>query len=419
MTARAAAFRGWSPIPPPGHLRTLAWATLVNTIGSGLWLAGVALFLTRSVGLSATSVGLGLTIAGLIGLSASVPLGRLADRRDPRSLRAMVQLAQAAVAASYLLVHSFPVFLLVAVLDALLVAGNLSVRAALVAALAGPAGRVRAFATLRAVANIGISAGAALAGLALAADTRIGYALLVIGNALTYLVSAGLIMRLPPFPPAPTTARTGGWEALRDKPFLAVSAMSAVMALHSVVLGLVVPLWIATQTQAPRAMVSGVLVTNTVLTVLLTVRISRHAENAVAAARTMRRAGFVLAAAMLLYPISAWPAASGAITLLLVATVVYTVGDLFHATASAGLSYELATPHALGQYQGVNGLVTGLAQATGPAVLTLLLIGGQTAGWITLAGIFVAAGSATPALTRRATRQDPHRQTASAPAIGG
>ena len=107
MTSRAAVFRGWSPVPAPGNLRTLAWATLVNTVGSGLWLAGVALFLTRGVGLSATSVGLGLTIAGLIGLSASVPLGRLADRWDPRSLRAVLQLAQAAVAASYLLVHSF------------------------------------------------------------------------------------------------------------------------------------------------------------------------------------------------------------------------------------------------------------------------------------------------------------------------
>ena len=64
----------------------------------------------------------------------------------------------------------------VAVVDALLVADNLSVRGALVAAVAGAAGPVRAFATLRAVANVGISVGAALVGLALAADTRIGYA---------------------------------------------------------------------------------------------------------------------------------------------------------------------------------------------------------------------------------------------------
>jgi hypothetical protein len=148
-----------SPIPPPGLLRTLAWATLANTVGLGLWTAGSALFLTRRVGLSAHSVGQGLTIAALIGLTASVPLGQLADRRDPRALRAALQVLQAVVAASYLTVHSFAGFIIVAVLDALLVSGNLAVRAALVAAVGGPQGRVHAFATLRAVASVGISPG--------------------------------------------------------------------------------------------------------------------------------------------------------------------------------------------------------------------------------------------------------------------
>jgi MFS family permease len=408
----------WSPIPPSGQLRTLAWATLANTVGMGLWLAGIALYLTRSVGLSPSSVGLGLSIAGLIGLSASVPLGRLADRRDPRSLRAALQLLQAVVAASYLLVHSFATFVVVAVIDALLAAGNLSVRAALIAAVAGPAGRVGAFATMRAVANVGISVGAALAGLALAADTRTGYALLVIGNVLSFLISAGLIMRLPSLPPDPAASRALGWRALRDWPFLAVTAASAVMAVHSVVLTLVVPLWIATQTSAPRAMVSAVLVTNTVLTVLLAVRISAAAENVGKAARTMRRAGFVLAVSMLLFPTTAWLGTAGTITLLVFATVVYTVGDLFHATASAALSYELAMPEALGQYQGVSGLVTGLAQAIAPALLTLLLIDAQTAGWIALAVVFVATGMVTPMLAGRAVRRHPSRDTESAPTIG-
>ncbi|MBM0240255.1 MFS transporter, partial [Micromonospora sp. ATA32] len=190
-----------STIPPPGRLRTLALATLANTVGSGLWLTGAALYLTRDVGLSAASVGTGLTVAGLVGLTASMPLGGLADRYDPRTLRAVVQLLQAVVAAAYLLVDSFPIFLAVAVADALLVSGNLAVRAALVAAVGGPQGRVHAFATLRAVANLGIAVGAGLAGFALTADTHAAYQLLVVGNAATYVVSAALILRLPPFPP--------------------------------------------------------------------------------------------------------------------------------------------------------------------------------------------------------------------------
>ncbi|RKR87321.1 MFS transporter [Micromonospora pisi] len=383
----------------------MAWATLANTVGTGLWGAGAALFLTRSVGLPVTSVGVGLTVAAVVGLGASVPLGHLADRRDPRTLRAVLQLGQAVVAASYLLVGSFATFLVVAVLDALLLAGNLTVRAALVAAVAGPGGRVRAFATLRAVANVGISVGAALAGLALTADNRTGYVLLALGNAVTYLVSAGLLTRLPALPPTAGGMRAGGGlAALRDRPYLAVGAAASVISLHAVVLTLVLPLWIAGQAHVPRATVSAVLVTNAVLTVLLTVRLSHGVRDTPSAARTMRRAGIVLAAAMLLYASSAGLATGTAVGLLLFATVVYTVGDLYHANASAGLSYNLADPAALGQYQGVFGLVTGLAQAAGPALLTLLLIGGGRVGWVVLAVMLSLAGSAVPALTRRARR---------------
>lgn len=286
-------WRAISPIPPPGPLRILAWATLTNTVGMGLWLAGSALFLTRSLGLSTRSVGVGLTVAALVGLIASVPFGRLADRRDPRTLRAVLQLLQAVVAASYLLVDSVASFIVVAVFSALLATGNLAVRAALVAAVGGAAGRVPAFAILRAVANLGTGVGAALAELALVADARAAYQLLVLGNAAAFALSAMLIMRLPPFPPGsvPAAPKRGLGPALRDAPFVAVGATSAVLSLHSVVLTLIIPLWVTSHTAAPTIMVAAVLVTNTVLTVLLAVRLSRGAQTATPAARTMRRAG--------------------------------------------------------------------------------------------------------------------------------
>ncbi|WP_405111208.1 MFS transporter [Micromonospora sp. NBC_01405] len=416
-----------SPLPPPGRLRTLAWATLANTVGVGLWLTGQALFLTRDVGLSASSVGVGLTVAGLVGLTASVPLGGLADRRDPRTLRAVLQVLQAAAATAYLLVDSFPVFLAVALVDALLASGNLAVRAALVAAVGGPEGRVHAFATLRAVANLGIAVGAGLAGFALAADTHLAYQLLVVGNAATYLLSAALLLRLPAFPPSGRTrasrpqrgralrgralrGRALRGRALRDGPFLAVSLASAVLSLHYVTLTLVVPLWTVARTGAPPAVVSAVLLVNTVLTVLLAVPLSRGAATAVPAAATMRRAGLVLAAAMLLYAATAGLPALSATALLLLATAVFTVGDMWHGTAGASLAYDLAPPDAIGAYQGADGLLAGLARAVGPALLTLLLLDGGWPGWLALAALLALAGLLTPTLTRRAlaSRTAPH-----------
>jgi hypothetical protein len=407
---------GWagSSAIPSGRLRTLAWATLANSFGMGLWTAGSALFLTRGVGLSARSVGSGLTIAALIGLTASVPLGGLADRFDPRRLRALLQFLQAAVAASYLAVHSVTTFIVVAVLDALLACGNLAVRAALVAAVAGPHGRVRAFATLRAVANIGIGAGAAVAALALAANTREAYGLLALGNAVTYLMSAVLVLRLPAMPPAPAPdvgLRNVPGRALRDWRFLVASAASGVISLYSVVLTLIIPLWIVARTAASPAVVSAVLLTNTALTVLLAVRMSRGVTTAVAAGRTVRRAGLTLAVAMLLYAGTAHLGIGFAVALLLLATVVYTMGDLWHSVGATGIAYGLAAPTAIGEYQGVDQLLTGFVRAVGPALLTVLILDGGAAGWAATAALLAGAGLLTPRLTAWASRG---RGTASA-----
>ncbi|MFG1917317.1 MFS transporter [Micromonospora sp. NPDC048898] len=393
-------WRSLSPLPPPGRLRTLSLATLANTVGTGLWVTGSALYLTRVVGLSPTRVGLGLTLAGLVGLTASVPLGGLADRRDPRNLRAVLQLAQAAVAVAYLLVGSFPVFLLVAILDALLISGNLAVRAALVAAVGGPEGRVHAFATLRAVANLGVALGAGLAGFALAADTGWAYRLLVVGNAATYLVSAALIMRLPGYPPVRRLRRPGPGRALRDGRFLAVAGASAVLSLHWVALTLLVPLWVVARTDAPPVLVSAMLLVNSLLTVVLAVRLSGGARHALPAAATMRRAGLVLAAGMLLWGATGFVSGALTIGLLLCATVIYTLGDLWHAGAGAALAYDLAAPDAIGAYQGVDTLLAGLARAAGPALLTWLILGGGPIGWLVLAGLLAGTGLAGPPLTR-------------------
>jgi len=395
---------GWSPLPPSGPLRTVAGATLVNTVGTGLWSAGAAVFLTRNVGLSAAEVGLGLGAAGLAGLTASVPLGRLADRRDPRRVRAVLQVMQGCVACAYLFIGSFPAFLLVAVLDALLVSGNLPVRAALISAVAGPTTRVRAFAAMRAVANIGISTGAGLAAVALLADTRLGYLLLVGGNALTYLISAGLLMRLPSMPRAAAAPPPSARGVLRDWRFLLVSAAAAVLGLHQVLLALVLPLWIVGRTSAPTVMISVVLLTNTALTVLLAVRLSTGAESAFGAARMLRRASWLLAVALLLYAATGTVGTAAAVILLVGATLVFTLGDLLQSTGSAALAYGLASTEAVGAYQGGHQLIADLVQAGGTTLLVLLLIDGPSAGWLLLAGVFVLTGLATPALTARALR---------------
>ena len=104
---------------------------------------------------------------------------------------------------------------------------------------------------------------------------------------------------------------------------------------------------------------------------------------------------------MLTYATAAGLPTGTAVSLLLLATAVYTLGDLLHATASTCLAYDLAQPHALGQYQGASVLITGLGQAVGPAILTVLLLDDRgRAGWAALGALFLATGLISTPLTR-------------------
>ena len=158
-------------LPEPGPARTLALSTLVNTVGRGTWLTASALFLTRSVGLSVAQVGLGLTVTALVSLVASAPMGYLADRQGPRGIQLTALLASGVLTAALVAVRSFPTFLVVGVLMAVADAASRGARGALIAGAVPADQRVRARAYLRAVTNVGISAGAVVAGVGLAADT--------------------------------------------------------------------------------------------------------------------------------------------------------------------------------------------------------------------------------------------------------
>src|SRR5215471_8093744 len=71
-------------VPQSRDQRVYLLATLINLYGTGLIVTAMTLYAIRVVHLSAARSGLALTIAGLVGLLASMPVGRLADRRGPR-----------------------------------------------------------------------------------------------------------------------------------------------------------------------------------------------------------------------------------------------------------------------------------------------------------------------------------------------
>jgi MFS family permease len=391
-------------LPGPGPLRSLSAVTLINTAGNGLWMTVNALYLTRVAGLSAGQVGLGLTVAGAVCMVASAPMGYLADRRGPRGTQVVFFAALAVLTLGMLAVRSFAALVVVASLTAIADAGQRGARGAIIAQ-AIPAGeRVRSRAYLRAVTNVGISVGAALAGIALAVDTPLAYQLTVVGDALSFVAAAALAIRLPVVPPVPAKAGPR-LVALRDRPFLALVALDGLMSMHFDILNIVLPLWIAARTDAPRWLVSVLMLVNTSMVVALQVRAARGTEDVTGAARASRGAGRLIAAACLVFLATAGPPAWVASLLLILGCLIHVIGELRHSAAGWGISFGLAPEQAQGQYQATFSMGMQLGRMLAPAVLVWLALHVGRVGWVVMAALFALVGAAIPPVVALAIRR--------------
>jgi MFS family permease len=407
-------------IPKSGPQRTVAAANFVYTVGSGLYLTAGVLYFTQAVHLPAGQVGLGLGIAGIVSLAAGIAVGHLADRRGARGVYAATLVVQALATAGFALVHDFWPFVLAVGVAAGAKAAGLAARSPLIRRYGG--GRPQEFrAYLRAVTNVGISLGALLAGWAVQVGTLGAYHLLVIGNAIAFAASAAILALLPPVPPAPAA---GGprWVALRDRPYLLLTALDGVMAVQFKVLTVAVPLWLVMATTAPRWLVSGTMVLNTVIVIAFQVRAGRSIDSPAAGGGAYRRAGVAFLLSCSLISLSAGLPAWAAATLLMTAVVIHTVGELWHSAGGFEVSFALAPEHATGQYLGVFGLGAGLAEALGPGVLIACITWGRP-GWYVAGALFALTGLAAPLAVRWAasaqTRPDRRRSSSSGRSSAG
>ncbi|MEU8542486.1 MFS transporter [Streptomyces sp. NPDC048717] len=399
-------------LPTSGPQRVLAASNFVYTVGSGLYLTAGVLYFTEAVHLPAAQVGLGLGIAGGLSLAVGIGVGHLADRRGARGVYALTLAAQALATAAFVLADSFWLFAVTVGTTMSAKAAGLAARAPLIRHYGGD--RPQTFrAYLRAVTNVGISLGALLAGWAVTVGTLPAYRLLVAGNAVAFAASAAILILLPPTPPAPPA---GGprWIALRDRPYLLLTALDGVMAVQFKVLTVAVPLWLVTATTAPRWLISGTMLVNTVIVVLFQMRAGRGIDSPAAGGAAYRRAGVAFLVSCSLASLSAGIPAWAAAALLVTAMTIHTIGELWHSAAGFEVSFALAPQHATGQYLGVFGLGAGLAEAFGPGLLIALCVTWGRPGWYVAGALFALTGLAAPRAVRWAHRRQPDPDTAGA-----
>jgi Na+/melibiose symporter-like transporter len=399
--------------------RSLTLSTMAFALSSGVFYTVSALYFTRVIGLGATTVGLGLGIAGGVGVLAAYTAGWLSDRVGAHHVQAWATGLNGLAMLAYTLASDAVVFTLVAcVAIGMRSASGSSKQAMLARWYTGPE-RVTVRARMRVVTNVFIGLGTVAAAAALLVDTPVAYRTAMIAVGVLLLLAALPLARLgrqvpelsarmvehaaerptseqPTDEPATGTRRSSPW---RDRRYVAAVACNSVVAMHFGLQTVGVPLWVAT-TDAPTAMVAVLLVLNTVVVASLQVRASRGTHDVRHAGITVRRASWLLAAACVLYSLAGYGNVAAACALLVVAALAHSVGEILGEAGGWGMAFELADPQRAGAYQGLSQTGYAVASMVAPALVTATAIEHGTVGWLGLAALFVVAGTAAAVVAR-------------------
>ncbi|MBD0690540.1 MFS transporter [Streptomyces sp. CBMA123] len=385
----------------------------VDRTGTGVWAAASVLYFTYVCGMDAGRLGLLLGVGAVAGIIGSPLAGRAAERLSVRGLLTGCHLLRVATMALLLVVDDFTALLVSVALTCLAERGAKTLEMLFATRVAGER-RATYQALFRSVANGGYAVGTGFAAIGLAVGTTTAYRVLIVANALSYLLAAALIRRtgepagrglVTASPAAPVPSDGGETTAgavpspWRDRGYLLFVLLDLPMCLDDSVLNVGLPLWLIHHTDAPHAVVPVFLTLNTALVVLLQLRFSAWAERPRGAIRAVGWYGVTLFASCLLIALSTGGGPLTASLALLAAAALVTLAELMRSVSSWELAVSLAPPRARASYLGVAGMSQSVQKSVGPMLLTGVVMAAGPAGWLTLG----AASTALAALQRRAS----------------
>jgi hypothetical protein len=211
------------------------------------------------------------------------------------------------------------------------------------------------------------------------------------------VATAGLDHREQPATPA-TTRRPRTVYA--DGRFLTVAVANAVMLLHDSMLFVLIPLWVVQRCGLSPTASSVLLMLNTVLTVLLQVRLARLAKGLRESLRLWGWSVLALAAAGLFLGSAGRGTTAVVVTWLALAVALLTVGENLHAVAGWELSFLLSDGQLRAQYLSLFSLGYTGQLIVGPVLMTSVVLPWGMPGVLLMIGLFVLAAAVTTVAVR-------------------
>jgi hypothetical protein len=256
-------------------------------------------------------------------------------------------------------------------------------------------------ASLRTVNNIGLAGGFFLAGAVQLLHSSSAYLMLFVVGGLAFAVVAVVTYVACRGVDGPQPARTRASRSVyADGRFMTVAAANAVLLLHDCMLFILIPLWVVQRCGLSPTVSSLLLMLNTVITVLLQVRVAKYAIGVSGSLRLLRWSVVALGAAGVFLGSADEGAALGLVVLLAIAVALLTVGENLQAVSGWELSFLLSDPDERPQYLSLFSLGYTAQLIVGPVLMTSVVLPWGMPGLLLMTVLFVAAAAVTSVAVR-------------------
>jgi MFS family permease len=391
--------------------RSFVVATFIDFLGTGLFLPFSLLYFTRAVGLPLPAVGLALSIAMTITLPLVPVTGLLIDRFGTRRVVLLAQFLQGAGFLGYLVVLNVPMLLGMVLLNAIGQRLFWSAYFTLMAEIAAPHERDRWYGLGAATRNAGLGLGGLLAGVVVGANAILGYHLVVIADALSFFLAAGLLLfgvRVTSPQRSDGPQRSGYKLILRDRAFLVLVAANVIFALCSLMLGIGVPVYVAVALRAPLWVIGVIMALSTALIAVFQTVVVRVLEP-FRRTRVLILTGWLWCAWCSLLVLALLVPRAFLIPFLFIVTCVYALAELIHDPTSNALAADIGQESLRGRYLALFQLSWSVAGLIAPGLFAVLFTLRPVLPWLVMATLILLASLTIhwiePHLPRQAVRR--------------
>jgi MFS family permease len=367
----------------------------VSWLGYGLILPFEIVYLHQFRGFSTPTAGLVLGAILGAGTLATPPSGALLDRFGPKTILIGANLACAIGYAGLAFVGRPWQAFVCAAIGGAGVGVTRTANNTLLLTLVTPEQRVASFALGRTAQNLGLGAGAAVAGFVISsAQTLRSFQALYVFDAITYVALALVVAAVVPDQPAAQAhdgAEGKGFRAVaRDRRFLSIIAVNLVLIVigYALFANILAP-FVKAHTSAGPVAIGLLFVFNTFCVAFAQLPVTRLFER-MHRARVFAVASGLFAVALLgVLPATLIHSELAATALLCAIATVIAIGECVHSIVLGPLVADLAPPHLLGRYMAVFSLMVTGGFAIGPVIGGAVLAISPDAVW--WGGALVAA----------------------------